>query len=173
MMEDFLGVAWLMDFNEASRYDNENRSDRWILVEAQGLTHKQRKRLFGQSYHTWEDWLALSVKTLTANQLRYRIIADRDGEWCWYCGADNTNLDLDHQNPRKTGGPTRLDNLVLSCRPCNFDKDCRTVIEWQFGIVLRSKHLREPMRCQIARYDKELYHQRKLNLGTGTKGIFI
>ncbi|UQN10384.1 HNH endonuclease domain-containing protein [Deinococcus sp. QL22] len=55
---------------------------------------------------------------------------------CYYCGLSfdvfyNGYYDLEHKIPLSRGGTNEHDNLVLSCRPCNFDKKNRTPDEWR------------------------------------------
>lgn len=68
------------------------------------------------------------------NYPRRWSLAQRDGEVCHWCGADlditikgtkspsPPRATLDHVVPRSAGGPNRLDNLVLSCQPCNEER---------------------------------------------------
>lgn len=49
-----------------------------------------------------------------------RLVLERDGYVCAYCGgvADTA----DHITPKSRGGDDGLDNLVAACRPCNSSK---------------------------------------------------
>ena len=53
-----------------------------------------------------------------------RIVLERDGPRCVYCGVDLTNAEihLDHVIPESQGGPTTVSNLQVTCRKCNLDK---------------------------------------------------
>ena len=67
--------------------------------------------------------------TLHQRQLRRYILA-RDNNTCRYCGKPGTGrrrLELDHVIPKSKGGPTRPDNIVASCRPCNKKKHNKDV----------------------------------------------
>ena len=48
------------------------------------------------------------------------------GAFCQGCGADysfdNRVLEVDHINPRSSGGTDAYDNLTLLCPPCNKEK---------------------------------------------------
>jgi 5-methylcytosine-specific restriction enzyme A len=60
---------------------------------------------------------------------------------CYYC---NCQLDLssatwDHKTPISRGGTNDLDNLVIACEQCNFNKDDLT--EQEFKEYLRAKEL--------------------------------
>jgi len=43
----------------------------------------------------------------------------RDGDKCKYCEVVGLELTLDHIIPASKNGGNGLDNLVLSCKPCN------------------------------------------------------
>lgn len=51
-----------------------------------------------------------------------RLIA-RDGALCVWCGANLAGAEgggtLDHLRPQARGGAANIDNLALSCEPCN------------------------------------------------------
>lgn len=53
-----------------------------------------------------------------------RVVAliERDGAECRYCGRTPINYHVDHFIPRCLGGADSMDNLVLSCPPCNLAK---------------------------------------------------
>lgn len=53
-----------------------------------------------------------------------RLILDRDGHTCWWCGGHATTVD--HLRPLARGGP-RLDpaNLAACCAGCNSSKSDR------------------------------------------------
>lgn len=49
---------------------------------------------------------------------------------CAYCGRKPLWLEIEHIIPKKRGGSQRLDNLTLSCRPCNEKKGNKTAEEF-------------------------------------------
>lgn len=51
----------------------------------------------------------------------YKMIADRDGEYCKHCNTTQ-NLTIDHILPRSKGGGGNLSNLQLLCKSCNSSK---------------------------------------------------
>jgi len=61
--------------------------------------------------------------TLTPTRRKMLRLAERDGEHCVWCSAQLTYRSLhatvDHIRCRSHGGADALDNLVLSCAPCN------------------------------------------------------
>lgn len=68
-----------------------------------------------------------------------RVLFNRDGWKCVYCGKKLTALDatVDHIVPRSHGGRTSWKNCVTSCKPCNKRKADRTPAEagMRLGVV--------------------------------------
>lgn len=62
------------------------------------------------------------------------------GQVCAYCGATG-RLEWEHIIPRSRRGPESIDNLVLSCGPCNRAKADRNPIEWFSDQDLDRKHI--------------------------------
>jgi len=66
--------------------------------------------------------VALSNKTLFG----------RDRHICAYCGnhfANSNSLSRDHIIPKSRGGTNNWMNVVTACKPCNGDKDSKTLKE--------------------------------------------
>jgi 5-methylcytosine-specific restriction endonuclease McrA len=57
---------------------------------------------------------------------RYGVYA-RDNFTCQYCGQKHIDLTLDHVYPRHLGGITSWQNLVTSCKKCNYKKAGKTL----------------------------------------------
>lgn len=55
--------------------------------------------------------------------LRFQVL-ERDGFRCLFCGkaAPETELEIDHLQPRSKGGGDELENLATACRDCNRGK---------------------------------------------------
>ena len=56
----------------------------------------------------------------------------RDGAVCWFCGADETEdapLTVEHFVAVTEGGPNRLSNMCLACKPCNDEAGVMCVVE--------------------------------------------
>lgn len=53
-----------------------------------------------------------------------QLVYDKYGGHCAYCGKNIAYKDMqvDHVNPRYYGGSDDIDNLMPSCRACNFRK---------------------------------------------------
>jgi hypothetical protein len=58
-----------------------------------------------------------------------KILLEKSGGKCWYCGADEPTT-KDHQTPKSRGG-NGMDNNVASCRTCNLMKHNLTVSEYR------------------------------------------
>ena len=63
----------------------------------------------------------------------------RDKGRCQYCGINvaRPEATYDHVKPRAQGGPTRWENIVIACVPCNQHKGGRT--PEQAGMFLMTK----------------------------------
>jgi hypothetical protein len=61
--------------------------------------------------------------TLTPTRRKMLRLSERDGEHCVWCSTPLTyrsiHATVDHIRCRSHGGADALDNLVLSCAPCN------------------------------------------------------
>ena len=62
--------------------------------------------------------------TLYGWQLRAYVF-HQNGHRCFYCGAQNNGLTLDHIIPTSKGGSSRVANLTAACPKCNQLKDNR------------------------------------------------
>jgi 5-methylcytosine-specific restriction endonuclease McrA len=49
---------------------------------------------------------------------------------CVYCGAKDTQLEIEHVHPRSKGGSDKVSNLTLACHSCNQAKGSRDVKEF-------------------------------------------
>jgi len=124
-------------------HEPETWPERWALLD---ITAKQCRA-------AWADWIAVGAAQLTREgivlespelyrskvrratgawideETRQRIY-NRDGHYCRYCGAHQTELSerlaLDHVIPRSQGGTDHASNLVPACRSCNSRKGART-----------------------------------------------
>ena len=81
----------------------------------------------------------------------HRVILERDGRRCAYCGSRASTVD--HVLPRCRGGLDTFDNLVAACSPCNSRKADRTPAEARMTL-LWAPHAYDPWRT-----DQELVHQ--------------
>ena len=59
---------------------------------------------------------------------------------CVYCGATDTQLEIEHVNPKSKGGSNRVSNLTIACVPCNQAKgnqDIRNFLAGKPDILAR------------------------------------
>lgn len=54
-----------------------------------------------------------------------RLVFERDGHRCRYCGTADRPLEVDHWIPRSLGGGNEMENLRASCGECNREKGVR------------------------------------------------
>ena len=66
------------------------------------------------------------VESLSPTRRKMLRLTERDGAHCVWCSTPLTHLSLhatiDHVRCRSAGGVDGLDNLVLACAPCNFQR---------------------------------------------------
>lgn len=63
-------------------------------------------------------------------EIKAALIA-RDGPGCHYCGEQGARMEIDHKVPIAAGGTNDLDNLLMSCLPCNRAKGAK-----EYGVYL-------------------------------------
>jgi len=68
-------------------------------------------------------------------EVRLKALA-RDGYVCFYCGAENKDMTIDHIIPISKAPELAIDieNMVTACKPCNSSKGSRSQ-----GIFLEGK----------------------------------
>ena len=59
--------------------------------------------------------------TLAGYEIR-EFLLEKWNRTCAYCGVKDTQLEIEHINPRSKGGSNRVSNLCLACVPCNQKK---------------------------------------------------
>ena len=86
--------------------------------------------------------LLVPIKHSKAVKFSRHGIFARDKERCQYCGSkvSRREFQYEHVIPRKLGGRTCWENIVVSCMPCNQRKGGRT--PEQAGMKLLSKPVR-------------------------------
>lgn len=52
---------------------------------------------------------------------------------CVYCGTKDTELEIEHINPRSQGGSNRISNLTLACHSCNQAKGNQDIKDFLSG----------------------------------------
>ena len=85
--------------------------------QSYGATTAKRTRDYRKRRNLSDkEWAALTAQVI-----------ERDGWICAYCDCDLENAPdirhaIDHVMPLSRGGTNDLDNLVMSCQPCNSSK---------------------------------------------------
>lgn len=67
-----------------------------------------------------------------------RLVFDRDGEQCAYCGTITGPFEVDHIKALANGGTNSIDNLTVACRACNRSKNAKPLETWKganYGLV--------------------------------------
>ncbi|MBU0906704.1 MAG: HNH endonuclease [Nanoarchaeota archaeon] len=59
-------------------------------------------------------------------------LLDKWGRQCVYCKKKNLPLEVEHITPKSKGGSSRVSNLTISCRKCNWKKGNQTAEEFGF-----------------------------------------
>lgn len=67
------------------------------------------------------------LRTRSVRFSKHNVYVRDDGQ-CQYCGTQlsKNRVAFDHVIPRTNGGDTTWENLVTSCRPCNWQKGAGT-----------------------------------------------
>lgn len=87
--------------------------------------------------------MPLKCPNAAQRQRLRRLVAERDGWHCCYCGTPlgskqgHTPATLDHVVPQSKGGTWSVSNLVLACRHCNSERGTTPADEYRrFGAPL-------------------------------------
>lgn len=104
------GPSWIV-------LDNEGLEKDWLTAGPDPVDTKEPARSRGRG----------RSRTLRAS-IRFEVLR-RDEFTCRYCGrrAPEVRLHVDHKQPRNSGGPDHLDNLVTACEDCNLGKGARSL----------------------------------------------
>lgn len=82
-----------------------------------------------------------------------RLIRERDGNACVYCGAteqtSGAHLHLDHLTPRAAGGADVASNLVVACRSCNSARQNTPLATWCRSIGIDARAIRAQARRSL------------------------
>lgn len=81
-----------------------------------------------------------------------REVMQRDGRVCQLCWEPVTGaLHLDHIRPYVEGGPDTVENLRVTCAPCNLGRpkpkrtrpvECESTRHWRLSLALAGKQIR-------------------------------
>lgn len=87
---------------------------------------------FTISNDEWKCNMAFKLrsKRKAIPEILRRSVFDRDGYECVYCGDIDGPFHLDHIFPKSKGGSDDLENLTVSCAPCNRSKSDKLLEDW-------------------------------------------
>ena len=103
-------------YYEAHREEGTACMKRWREVNPEkhaAQTQRRRARKAGATVEPFDE----------------RLVWERDGRECAYCGSTE-NLTLDHIVPLAKGGAHSPDNLCVLCKSCNSSKGMKNLGEW-------------------------------------------
>lgn len=83
----------------------------------------------GEIVNAWRLPISGSRRSLIPSWAR-RLVVERDGYCCVYCGGTEGPFHIDHRTPVRLGGADVPENLVVACAPCNLSKGAKTMEEW-------------------------------------------
>jgi 5-methylcytosine-specific restriction endonuclease McrA len=75
--------------------------------------------------------------TLRGYELKEYLL-EKWGRTCAYCESKHVPLQIDHIQPKASGGSNRVCNLTLACEPCNIAKGAQSVT---FFLAKKPEHL--------------------------------
>ncbi|WP_369235104.1 RNA-guided endonuclease IscB [Streptomyces sp. R21] len=131
----------------APRFDNRRRPDGWLppslqhridtawcqverLARLAPLTevHIERVAFDSHAMSAGRDLTGAEYQqgTLAGYELRHYLL-EKWGRCCAYCGRSGVPLQIEHIQPKASGGSNRVSNLTLSCAPCNQAKGARSI----------------------------------------------
>ena len=67
--------------------------------------------------------------TLLSYEIREYLL-EKWGRECAYCTEKDTPLQIEHIDPKANGGSNRISNLTLACRPCNREKNRKSLVSF-------------------------------------------
>lgn len=135
----------------APRFDNRRRPEGWLAPSLLSRVHNldawlERLRKYApigafsvenvrfdtQKLRNAEiSGVEYQQGTLFGYELREYLLEKWERK-CAYCRKSGMALEIEHITPKSRGGSNRVDNLTLSCRPCNVAKGNKTAAEFGF-----------------------------------------
>ena len=115
-------VDWDDDHGNAQRTRQRLSSWRKMKPSVREACEQIHIREGWRGSHDGRKWLSPSLR---------RLIRDRDGERCAYCGTTEAQFHIDHIHPVAKGGTNDPSNLTIACAPCNMSKGERLLSEWR------------------------------------------
>jgi 5-methylcytosine-specific restriction endonuclease McrA len=106
--------AWVSAWMKAHPEKMRESYKRWYVENQSTLRFlaDRRRRAYGASDFTFEDWL---------------VILEVFGHACAYCLRGDVKLTMDHVTPLSKGGEHTAENIVPACKSCNSKKNNRPI----------------------------------------------
>ena len=110
---------------------NQETFDEVVLVVIDEFFIRKKGRLVSPALESFalksrkeakRPWIPLSVQ---------RLVIERDGNKCKYCGCTEGPFHIDHILPWALGGNHDPENLTIACAQCNWSKGSKTLSEWR------------------------------------------
>lgn len=87
-----------------------------------------------------------------------RMIHERDGHKCGYCGS-YSDLSIDHVMPRSRGGGDTWENMVTACFSCNSKKGSKTPEEANMILKVKPHRPHSKVDLQIRRSSNSIWKE--------------
>lgn len=78
----------------------------------------------------WSDWARKAERRPWVPLSTQRLVFERDGQVCRYCGDTDGPFHIDHIVPWVICREHTPENLTVSCASCNWSKGGKTLGEW-------------------------------------------
>lgn len=123
------------------QYRLENAEKRKLQNQIWRKLHGKEWRIKNLQKHRLQDIVSShkrrALKKSAAVNLRsiqawMKSVKQRTFSTCYYCGSRvrSSDIHFDHIVALSTGGPHSVENLCVSCAPCNLSKNAKSVTEW-------------------------------------------
>lgn len=122
---------------ESQRSAAYNRKVRAQNPEAVNERMREWHRLHPWKHHQYNSRRRALELAATVNLLAIeawmRAVKSKPFAHCYYCGSriSTGRIHFDHIVPLSCGGPHCVENLAVSCAPCNQSKNAKMLKEWQ------------------------------------------
>lgn len=136
-------------------YQN-NKERRHAADKAWRSTHRASCLVYYKRYreknpHAWRKHdRARRARKLGCPQSNLDLMVDWENRWkkkgkvrCYWCGNsfNPATCHMDHIVPLAKGGPHRIENLCISCQPCNNHKSAKPLPKWSAELTQPVLHL--------------------------------
>jgi 5-methylcytosine-specific restriction endonuclease McrA len=134
-------------YSEANKDKIKARGEVWRASNKRHTSEKNRRNYLARKEHydqsrrkwrennrlKWNSYSSIRRVRVKENGVflilpkEYRKLSNQN---CFYCGSKDS-LTIDHVIPIARGGRHSIGNIVIACKPCNSQKNKRTIQEWR------------------------------------------